>query len=84
MIDPTEGTRRVLTAQINAEAALLKSREKVEEVYGQVWDTTELQKDFTVESFLAPFVGVVRKSDGKKGSLLFSARPRFYHSWTPE
>jgi hypothetical protein len=47
----------------------------------QTWDTAGLQRDFTVKGFLAPFVVVVRKVDGKLGSLEFQASPRIYHSW---
>ena len=57
-------------------------REEFEQAYGQVWDTDELQANFKVSSFMAPFVFVTRKSDGKKGSLKFSHRPRFYHSFS--
>lgn len=57
-------------------------REEFEQAYGQVWDTDELQANFKVVSFMAPFVFVTRKSDGKKGSLKFSHRPRFYHSFS--
>ncbi len=59
-----------------------KERVRLEQKYGRVWDTKELQKDFTVNSFLAPFVSVVRKSDGAKGSITFQHRPRFYFDFT--
>jgi hypothetical protein len=45
---------------------------------GNVFDTTELGEHFEVIGFAAPFVSVVRKSDGKKGSLLFQHSPRYY------
>lgn len=57
-------------------------RQEFEQVYGQVWDTDELQATFNVDSFAAPFVFVTRKSDGKRGSLKFSHRPRFYFSFS--
>lgn len=53
-------------------------REELEAKVGQVWDTTQLQEDFTVRSFLAPFVMVTRKSDKVDGMLTFQHRPRFY------
>ena len=53
-------------------------RAKLEEEYGQVWTTNELTTDFTIESFLAPYCFGKRKSDGKKVSLTFIHRPRFY------
>lgn len=73
--DPTEGPRRAMVAEINREPS---DRERLEALHGQVWDTEELQRDFTVTGFLAPFVVVRRKSDGAEGSLTFQHWPRFY------
>jgi hypothetical protein len=44
----------------------------------QTWDTAELQQEFEVLGFLAPFVVVKRRSDGKKGTLEFKHSPRVY------
>ncbi len=79
--DETEEIRRVMQAEINAEAA---DRAALEEVQGQVWDTDELRRDFEVLGFMAPFVVVKRKADGVKGSLLFQHSPRFYFNFTQE
>jgi hypothetical protein len=73
--DPTENIRRALVAEINAEPG---SREALTAEHGQVWDTAELQRDFEVRGFLAPFVSVRRKSDGAAGMLTFQHHPRFY------
>ena len=54
------------------------TREEIEAEYGQCWDTTQLQAEYTVLGFLAPHVVVIRKSDGQKGSLEFQHQPRFY------
>ena len=78
MIDPTENIRREMVAEINAAPG---SREALEAQYGKVWNTSELSEDFEVTGFLAPFVVVRRKSDGKKGSLTFQHSPRFYFSF---
>ena len=75
MTDPTEDIRRDMVEKINAEPG---SREALEAAHGQVWDTTELQRDFSVQGFLAPMVGVTRTADGVRGSLMFQHRPRFY------
>ena len=77
--DPTETIRRAMVALSNIDACPLRT--EAEKLWGQVWDTEELTRDFEVLGFSAPVVVVVRKSDGKKGSLQFQARPRFYHSW---
>jgi ribosomal protein L31 len=56
----------------------LPEREELEEQHGQVWNTKELQQDFTVQGFASPCVVVTRKSDGVKGTLEFIHQPRFY------
>lgn len=74
-MDPTEDFRRLASEKINSEEA---GREELERIYGQVWDTKELQEEFVVHSFLAPFVHVTRKEDGVEGSLVFQHMPRYY------
>lgn len=56
-------------------------RERLTSKFGRVWDTQELQQDFTVVGFLAPYVEVIRRSDGKRGSLCFQHQPRFYYQF---
>ena len=75
MNDETESIRRELVAEINATP---NSRQKLEADHGKVWDTEELRKDFEVTGFLAPFVVVIRRSDGKKVSMMFVHSPRYY------
>ncbi len=85
MTESTEEIRRGLTAAINTEAAALAElgdpRVALEARYGQLWDTKELTAEFSVQGFAAPFVMVIRKSDGARGLLMFSHNPRFYHSF---
>jgi hypothetical protein len=81
MKDETEGIRRILTAVINSNSP---ERAELERKFGTVWNTEELARDFKVESFLAPFVVVKRKSDGKMGSLMFQHAPRYYFSFTED
>lgn len=71
-MDETENIRRQMTQEINAKQA---ERAKLEEQHGQVWDTDELRRDFEVTAFLAPFVGVRRKSDGAEGTMMFQHSP---------
>jgi hypothetical protein len=47
------------------------------------WDTKQLQVDFEVLAFAAPFVVVRRRSDGVKGTLQFNHRPRIYWGFSP-
>ena len=79
MSDPTEQARRELVEAINVEPG---SREALEAKHGKVWDTDELQRDFEATSFMAPWIFVKRRSDGKVGSLVFQHRPRFYFDFT--
>jgi hypothetical protein len=80
MNDCTEAFRRSLVRELDMMAA---ERANLEAKHGRVWDTDELQRDFEVIGFLAPFVGVRRRADGVRGSLLFQASPRFYFGFTP-
>lgn len=73
-----EQIRRELNNTINSNP---QPREKLERL-GQVWNTEELSRDFEVHGFMAPLVVVTRKSDGKKGSLMFQhGPPRLYFFW---
>ncbi len=49
--------------------------------YGEVLTSDEMQDRYTVEGFSHRFCVVVRKADGKRGSLDFTHLPRFYHSF---
>lgn len=80
-MDATENIRRSMVEEINAEPG---SREALEAEHGQVWDTAEMQKDFSVMGFGAPFIVVVRKSDNVEGSLTFQHSPRFYFGFLPK
>lgn len=77
-MDPTEQIRKDLCEKINNDPG---EREAIEEQYGQVWDTQQLQEDFKVLGFMAPFVTVIRKSDGVRGALAFQHMPRYYFNF---
>ena len=53
-------------------------RAELEAIHGQVWTTDELQDEFHVIAFSAPFAEVERKKDGKRGAMEFQHHPRFY------
>ena len=91
MNDPTEVARRVAVAVINTAVGAVAevtgddaARKMLEKDYGTVYNTAELSDAFEVISFLAPYVLVKRKSDGQRGTLMFSHRPRFYFCFEPE
>ena len=81
MSDPTENIRRQMVKTINA---IPGSREALEAKHGQVWDTTELQRDYEVLGFMSPLCGVRRKSDQVRGSVYLQHSPRFYYGFQPE
>jgi len=86
MPDETEAIRRELVSKINNRAEPSSDeneRIRLEQEYGQVWNTKELSMDFEVLGFMAPFIVVVRKSDLMKGTLMFQHIPRFYFLFTP-
>jgi len=76
-MDSTEQARRELVQEVNQDT----ERAKLEEKYGDIMTTSEMQERYTVEGFLAPFIVCRRKTDGKRGTLMFSHSPRYYFSW---
>lgn len=48
------------------------------------WNTQEVQADFEILGFAAPFVAVRRRADGVKGYLQFTHNPRVYFGFTPD
>jgi len=56
---------------------LAKAQERGE----QTWDSAQFLEEFTPLGFMAPFVAVVRKADGVKGSVQFTHMPRVYFGW---
>ena len=86
-MDKTEGNWNEMVREINsaAESTLEeKERTRLEALYGDVWDTEQLRKEFKVESFMAPYVIVTKLSDNKRGTLCFQHSPRFYFNWQEE
>ena len=75
--DPTEQARREMIASGQPAADLAADG-------GQHWTAAELQRDFEVIGFAAPFVVVRRRSDGQRGSLEFVHQPRTYFAWQPD
>ena len=82
--DPTEIPRRIMVAAINSSVesdSKDDERKRLEEEYGQVWDTSELSQDFVVEGFMAPYVVATHKGTRERGTLQFQHMPRFYFNW---
>lgn len=81
MNEATEMYRRQKFLSLNRESA---NRAKLQERHGQVWDHEQMQKEFSVRGFLAPYVMVTNKETGARGVLEFQNSPRFYFRWTEE
>jgi hypothetical protein len=84
--DPTEPARRELVREINAEVKSQDSdseRERLEALHGKgnVWNTTELNRDFEVRGFMAPFCIVRQRITDRIGSVEFQHSPRFYFNF---
>jgi hypothetical protein len=82
--DEIEETRRSRLAVINSTVESHDAeaeRRRLEALCGQIWDTEELAQEFEVLGFLAPYVVVKRRSDGRRGSLEFQHWPRFYFNF---
>jgi len=73
MTDETEKVRRHMLATGQPERDL--------EQASQRWSPQELTEEFIVQGFLAPFVVVTRKADGKVGTLEFTHHPRWYFNF---
>jgi hypothetical protein len=82
--DETEPIRRKRLVEINSTVESHDGeteRKRVEAQYGRVWDTDQLSGEFEILGFMAPYVVVRRKADGRKGSLEFQHTPRFYFNF---
>jgi hypothetical protein len=59
-------------------------RTLLESTYGnQVWNNEELLQRFEVSHFEPPYVHVISKTDGIRGTVAFNDEPRFYFSFRP-
>jgi len=84
-----ETKRKILQAEIHT---MIESdnehleRARLKEIYGSenVWDTSELNQDFEILGFSAPFCVVRRRANEVKGSVEFQHRPRFYFNFKPD
>ncbi len=82
--DETEPVRRGRLAVINSAVESHDQeteRARLAAQYGRVWDAGELAQEFEVLGFMAPYVVVKRRSDGRKGSLEFQHWPRLYFNF---
>lgn len=80
-------TRDTLVNMFKDQFAHLDSgelRTLLETFYGnQVWNSEELLQHFEVSHFEPPYVHVINKTDGMRGTVAFNDEPRFYFSFQP-
>lgn len=58
-----------------------EARALLEHLHAPVWTTDELLETFEVSHFEPPYVHVIRKEDGKRGTVMFTDSPRFYFAF---
>jgi hypothetical protein len=86
-MDITEIPRRILVNQINASVESSdedKERIRLEDLHGEVYNTTQMATKFEVLSFAAPFCIVRERATGKRGTITFQHSPRFYFDFVED
>lgn len=74
---------RILNSQY-AHMSLADARAALLRTNSDVWSNEELLDTFEVSSFDPPYVNVIRKADGQRGTVAFIDTPRLYFAFQPE
>ncbi len=53
----------------------------IQDADGECWTTDEVQDEFEILGFMAPFCVAIRRETKEKGALAFVHAPRLYFSW---
>lgn len=61
-----------------------EARAALETSYAPVWNEDEFAALFAAESFEPPYVHVVKRDNGERGTVMFLDAPRFYFLFNPE
>lgn len=72
---------------LNAQYAVMdqgEARAHLERMHTPVWSNDELAEQFEVSHFDPPYVHVIKKSDGQRGTVAFIDSPRLYFDFHPE
>lgn len=84
---PTLDAKNVFKSVIDdrlSQLGLQELREELAAIYaGSVWTSEELLADYEVSHFDPPYVHVIRKSDGTRGTVAYTDEPRLYFSFIP-
>lgn len=84
---PVRATNKDVAAVLKAQYGHLESgevRTLLERINSPVWTNDELLETFEVSHFEPPYVHVIRKDNGQRGTVLFVDSPRFYFSFATE
>ena len=74
---------RILNGQY-AGMSVADARSFLLQTNSDVWSNEELLDTFEAASFDPPYVHVIRKSDGQRGTVVFIDTPRLYFAFQPE
>ena len=82
-----EALRRQQCVEVNDAVAsddASAERARLVSQHGDVWNSDEVQRDFEIRAFAAPYVVVRRRADGVNGTLTLQHHPRFYFNFRSE
>lgn len=74
---------RILAAQY-AHMSVDDARAALSRINSPVWSNDELMEIFEVSHFDPPYVHVIRKDNGVRGTVAFIDTPRLYFAFQPE
>lgn len=83
----TTETKEVFKAVLDARIKQIGSDELREELAAaynnEVWTNEELLAAYEISHFDPPYVHVIRKHDGVRGTVAYTEQPRIYFSFVP-
>ena len=74
---------RILTAQY-AHMSAEETRAVLGTINSPIWSNDELLETFEVSHFDPPYVHVIQKENGERGTVAFIDKPRLYFAFQPE
>lgn len=86
---PLDDLGHVMLRNVIKEQLALRGPDEIravleEQCNEQVWNSEQLMDTFEVSHFDPPYVHVIRKADGTRGTVAFNDDPRFYFAFRPE
>lgn len=86
---PLDDLGHVMLRNVIKEQLTLRGPDEIravleEQFHEQVWNSEQLMDTFEVSHFDPPYVHVIRKVDGVRGTVAFNDDPRFYFAFRPE